>query len=157
MLFPGSNQPPLSSIWALWANRYGTLISLGLQNVSKMKARVLDMVRLNTMSRIWHIIIFLIKKLEYGSPVAIESQLQKTWTMCILSFLLSYWSPPVLHRSILLIMDRAPQNKVLQVGQVICNEAVTVLVSIQVFNFVSEMYSSLLKFQSSCTCKSTYN
>lgn len=30
----------------------------------------------------------------------------------------------------------------------VCNEAITVLVSIQVFNFVSEMYSSLLIFQS---------
>lgn len=43
-----------------------------------MKARVLDVVRLNTMGRICHIIIFLIKTLEYGSALTIEYQLQKT-------------------------------------------------------------------------------
>lgn len=43
-----------------------------------MKARGLDVVRLNTMGRICHIIILLIKTLEYGSPLAIENQPWKT-------------------------------------------------------------------------------
>lgn len=43
-----------------------------------MKARVLDMVRLNTMGRICYVIIFLVKTLEYGSSPAIENQLWKS-------------------------------------------------------------------------------
>lgn len=43
-----------------------------------MKARVLDMVRLNTMGKICYVITFLVKTLEYGSPLATENQLQKT-------------------------------------------------------------------------------
>lgn len=33
-----------------------------------MKVSLLDVVRLNTMGRVCHTIIFLIKTLEYGSP-----------------------------------------------------------------------------------------
>jgi len=42
-----------------------------------MNTTVLDVVRLNAMGRICHI-IFLTKTLEYQSPLAIENQLWKT-------------------------------------------------------------------------------
>lgn len=96
------------------------------------------MVRLNTMGRICHVIIFPVKTLEYGSSPAIENQLWKTLTVCVPS--LPDWSPSVLHRSILFIMDRVPQNEVPQAEQVLCNKTITTLLSIQILNFGSETY-----------------
>lgn len=54
--------------------------------------------------------------------------------------------PSVLHRSVLLVMDRAPQNKAVQV---VHNETITVLLSLQILNCMTEKYCFLvLKFQS---------
>lgn len=75
--------------------------------------------------------------------------------MCILS--LPDWSPSVLHRSILFIMDNAPQNEVPKAVQVVCNKTITVLLSIQILNFVNEMsYFLAHKFQSQLVLKKVH-
>lgn len=54
-------------------------------------------------------------------------------------------------------MGRAPQKKVTEAVQVVCNETITVLLSIQIFNFVSEMYYFLArKFQSLLALKKVH-
>lgn len=76
----------------------------------------------------------------------------------------SWLEPSALYRSVLLIMDRAPENEVPQALQVVHNETIAVLLNLQALNCMTEMYSVLYVLlpcsqisKSTCTWKGPYN